>query len=113
MKIVFEGEQPLSWNKMYAGLHWTKRAAHANRVHLLVHSKTSRCKRLERPVRIIFTAYLKRQMDVDNYECKSWIDGLKKYVLHDDTPEFVKELVVRHGGKDRIGRIEIEIEEIN
>ena len=29
-------EKPISWNKMYAGLHWSKRKDEADRVHLAV-----------------------------------------------------------------------------
>lgn len=111
MKIVFEDEKPLSWNVYYAGMHWTKRNAHAARVHALVEKNTQHLKRFTVPVKITITVFFKgRSYDVDNVECKTWIDGLKKYVLQDDTPEYVREFTVRYGGKSPVGRIEIEIE---
>jgi hypothetical protein len=36
MKIILNDEQPISWNSLYAGKHWTHRKREADRVHMLV-----------------------------------------------------------------------------
>lgn len=118
MKFIFDGERPISWNKYYSGVsHWT-RSKDAKYIHSLFAVDKINYRRDKRkmkpivfPVKIIITAYMSGHLiDPDNLCSKLWIDGLKPWLLPDDTPEFVKEVATRiiKAEKDQ-ERIEIEV----
>ena len=113
MKIILDGERPWSWNKMYAGVHWSKRKAEADRIHALVYYSIN-CKEgyLER-VDIRVTAYFKnRPLDPDNITSKFYIDGLVGNVIEDDTREFVRRVTTQSEIDKENPRVEIEITEV-
>ena len=119
MKIVLEGERPISWNKMYSGMHWTKRKEEADRVHQLVwatlyqfddmpyqHSDFMKDGRVD----IIVTAYFKnRPLDPDNICSKLYIDGLVGNVIEDDTREFVRRVSTQSEVDKENPRVEIDV----
>lgn len=90
--ITIPDEKPVSWNKFYAGRHWSNRKAEADRVHALVRafidpdSEPFNC-----PVDITITAYFKgRVLDPDNICSKLYIDGLKGWIIADDNRRHVR-----------------------
>ena len=107
---------------MYAGQHWSKRAEEAQRVHFLVKNSPrivgegesvyalKKNPTFPGPVAISITAYFKgRQLDADNICAKLYVDGLKGWLLQDDSPEYVKS-VTTCSMKDKDNpRVEIEI----
>lgn len=82
-----------SLNKIYAGRHWNKRKQDANFWHMLVKAEMSRQKIpkriFQKPVRIRFR--FNSQLDIDNhgYIVKLITDGLKGYLITDDTRQYV------------------------
>lgn len=117
MKIILKGERPMSWNTLYAGKHWGVRDAEANRTHVLVRNmlRTMGIKPQKQlydvPVTIALNAYFdSRPLDPDNICGKFYIDGLKEYLLRDDSHKYVNQ--VRYASLiDRNNpRIEIDIE---
>lgn len=116
MKIILANERPISYNKFYSGMHWTRRQEYAERVHNLTHVEAYRqlgkIKLLDNPVEIAITAYFKGPIqDADNIACKLYIDGLKNFLLKDDNHLYVKSVTAR-SIKAKENRVEIEITEI-
>lgn len=98
-------------NKIYAGVHWTKRKKQAEYVHMLTQQalrKAKICKGIyKEPVSI--TMRFNDRLDIDNhgYIVKLIIDGLKGYLIADDTKQYVKRVTSEvYEGKD----IEVIIE---
>ena len=120
MKIILKDERPWSWNKMYSGIHWSKRAAEAERVHSLMFleikgffSETAvELDIFENRVDINMKVYFKnRPFDSDNCCVKPYIDGLIGLLIKDDTREYVRR-VSTQSEIDKINpRVEIEITE--
>lgn len=105
MKILFEIPMTkkeigkYSFNKVYAGMHWTKRKAAADYFHSLTQCAlyNQKIPRLpfKSPVRI--TMYFNSNLDVSNH---GWIakmveDGMKGWLIQDDTRKYVIELSQR------------------
>lgn len=113
MKIILLKERPMSWNKMYAGLHWTKRRAEAERIHWLVLSQTaSGLLRYKTKVNIVITAFFdKMPLDPDNIPSKFYIDGLRLMVLQDDTHKWIDSVTTKSRIDKKNPRLEIDIEE--
>lgn len=115
MKLVLPNERPVSLNSYYAGMHWTKRKAEADRVHWLVYAAvvTAKAVVFKKRVDIVVTAYFKnRQQDASNIMGKMYEDGLKGRVIVDDTPQYVRSMkTVSEVDKEK-PRVEIEITEI-
>ena len=111
MKIVLDGERPQSLNKIYSGVHWTKRKAEADRVHTLVRAALPLVyKPFDVPVRIVVTAYFKnRPLDASNIFAKVYEDGLVGHLLVDDSPQYVTEIATRSRVDRKNPRVEIEI----
>ena len=109
-------EKPISWNKMYAGLHWSKRKAEADRVHLAVRAVLDpACDTFENPVEITVRAYFKNQreqLDASNIAAKIYEDGLIGWLIKDDTPEYVRSMTTVSLLDRDNPRVEIEIKEI-
>jgi len=121
MKIILEGERPWSWNKMYAGVHWSKRKAEAERVHQLMWLELNgyfpetavKQKMIKGVVDILVVAYFKnRPQDSDNICSKLYIDGLIGSVIEDDTREFVRRVTTQSEIDKENPRVEIEITEV-
>ena len=119
MKIILEGERPWSWNKMYAGVHWSERKAEADRVHMLMFSKylnmrddQDQLPELTERVDIHITAYFKNKpQDPDNICSKMYIDGLIGTLIADDTREYVRKVTVQSEVDKENPRVEIEVTE--
>lgn len=116
MKIILEGERPWSWNKMYAGVHWSERKKEADRVHELVRVATSDAKysTMWCRVDIHITAYFdKRPLDSSNICAKMYEDGLiKAAIIVDDSPEWVRKVTVQSEIDKDNPRVEIKVNEI-
>lgn len=115
--IVIPDERPESWNKYYSGMHWKERSAEAKRVHNLVRTylvavglRAGDC--YERPVNIAVNAYFKSHpLDADNIAAKLYIDGMKGYLIADDTPKYVVRVSTASFTDKLDPRIEIILEE--
>ena len=97
------GEQPsprlwirdaaLSHNQFYGRMHHMERDRLVRRDGLVVLEAISkarwRCAPIPWPVILIWTAFQRRQMDSSNICIKSYEDGLKRRVIHDDKPRYV------------------------
>lgn len=114
--LMLEGEQPISWNKMYAGLHWSKREIEARRVHLAVRvALDPDWPMFDRPVHITVTAYFKNkrvQLDCSNVPSKLYEDGLIDWLIKDDDPQYVRSMTTVSLLDRQNPRVEIEIKEI-
>lgn len=84
-------------NKIYAGVHWSKRKKQAEEIHALVRYELYRQKiprkPFEKPVEIIFK--YNSRLDVSNhgYLSKLIEDALKGYLIVDDSRKYVKRIV--------------------
>lgn len=112
--IILGGERPISWNKFYSGGHWSERAAEAERVHLLMRSAINpNIAAHVVPVHIHVIAYFdKRPLDADNIAAKLYIDGLKSWLIRDDTPECVRSVTTSSRIDKSFPRVEIHLEEV-
>ena len=103
-------KKALSWNKLYAGMHWSQRSKLADEWHELVFYE---CKIQKIPkfldiyVRIIST--LKKPLDADNICAKIIIDGLVLAgIIKDDTPRYVKAVtLISKKGNEELTKVEI------
>jgi len=101
-------------NKVYAGVHWSKRKKQAEEIHELVYYSMKEQKipkkLYKKPVSI--TIYWDTRLDLDNtaYMRKMIIDGLKGYLIKDDDRRYVKELIDRFNNENKI---KIEVKEFN
>ena len=112
MKIVIP-QKPISWNKYYSGIHWTKRLEISKEWKWLVKMALLKAKvpriAYQKPVQLKIRAYMRRLIDCDNICLKVIIDGLKDWnLILDDNPAYVKEIRIQVM-KDKNERIEIEI----
>lgn len=86
----------VSLNSIYSSTHWSVRKRQANYIHDIVKMEllTRKIPRkiFENPVRINF--WWNSMLDLDNhgYLTKLIIDGLKGYLIHDDTKKHVQEI---------------------
>jgi Holliday junction resolvase RusA-like endonuclease len=115
VKIVLDGERPVSWNRYYSGTHWRKRSKMARDVHLIVRSEIygRDIPDINNPVHITVVAYLKGQMiDADNICAKMYVDGLKGLVIEDDDPRCVRSVTTVSLKDNKNPRVEIHVNEI-
>lgn len=91
MKITLPDYKCVSWNALYAGKHWSVRKNMADNAHSQVRFAVigQKIKVAEKPVDIMIVAHLRRRIDPDNICAKLIIDGLKKYVIRDDSSTYV------------------------
>jgi len=100
----------LSWNKMYAGVHWAVRKKQAEEFHTFVWAecKRQKIKKAAIPVKIVFEISYKnkRRHDPDNCNVKMFMDGLvMAKIIPDDNYKIVKEIsikIVEVGKKDEV-----------
>jgi len=114
LRIVLEGEKPVSNNKFYAGMHWAKRKAIADEKHLLVRSQIDAGKALfENPVHILMVVFAGdlRRRDIDNMNVKMYIDGLVPHVIPEDDWRYVKAVTKVYEHDKERPRIELIITE--
>lgn len=102
-----------SMNSIYSGSHWSKRKRKADQIHRAVYAALQQSgiprKPLPCPVRV-HILYNSR-LDVDNhgYLAKLIVDGLKGWVIQDDSRRYVKELVQGfHDGKPDLIFVTVE-----
>ncbi|MCP4083193.1 MAG: RusA family crossover junction endodeoxyribonuclease [Planctomycetaceae bacterium] len=114
--LTLPGEQPISWNKMYAGQHWSKRQAEARRVHLAVRiALDPDWPIFDTPVAITVRAYFKdrrRQLDCSNIAAKLYEDGLIGWLIKNDSPQYVRSMTTVSLVDRKNPRVEIEIMEM-
>lgn len=102
-------------NKIYAGIHWAVRKQDADYFHQLVYAEMRRQKvpkkLFDKPV-IVEISY-QSKLDIDNhgYLSKLIIDGMKDYLLVDDTKKYVVGLIQRYKSKGegitvRVGEVD-------
>lgn len=111
MKIVLPKERPMS-NNVFYGLHWAKQNEEAQRAHALVRYSLTRLQRVpfSEKVNIYITAYFKnRPLDSDNIAAKLYVDGLKGYIIHDDTPAYVGFVATKSEVDKENPRVEVKI----
>ena len=87
-----------SWNILYAGRHWSVRAEMAEYAHQSVKEALQNVKwqPYTEKVKIVVTAYLKRQIDPSNVCEKMIEDGLKLCgVIKDDSPKYVESVTTK------------------
>lgn len=92
MTLTIKNYRAQSWNEIYSGTHWSVRQRLASEIHALVYKEIREMgvSLISQPVNIFITAYFdKRPIDSDNVMSKLWVDGLKGYVIIDDTPKYV------------------------
>jgi len=93
-------------NKVYAGVHWSKRKKQAEEIHELVYYSMMQQNvppvLYKKPVIIQFS--FKSNLDLDNhgYLIKMLIDGMKDYILKDDSKKYVKEIRQKFWGGDGV-----------
>lgn len=112
VRLVLEGERPISWNQYYAGKHWSVRQAEAQRVHLAVRAEIDpdQAKIFGNRVDIIITTYFdQRPYDSCNVPIKVYIDGLKDWYIKDDDIKYVRSTKSVVEIDRRRPRVEIEI----
>lgn len=114
MNIVLEGERCPSWNKFYSGMHWKKRASLANSIHekvfYAIKQQHPHATIFNTPVIITVIAYFKnRPLDCCNITAKLYIDGLIGHVIEDDSPKYVKRVVIESRVDKENPRLEITI----
>lgn len=109
--IVLEGERPLSWNKYWSGMHWSKRSAEKERVKMLVRAEIDpNCQMFDQPVEIRVKAFFKgRQQDCSNICVKPYEDALIGWLIKDDSPNYVQRVTTESHKDNKRPRIEIEI----
>ena len=113
-KIILEGERPVSWNKFYAGMHWSRRREYAAGVHYLVKlaARGTGGGLFMEKVAITITVFFKnRPLDPCNIPAKIYIDGLLGTWLIDDSPRYVSSVTTRSRVDKERPRVEIVVEE--
>ena len=94
--LVLPDETPISWNKMYSGMHWAKRKAEVDRVHLTIRAAIDPCwPMFTKPVNITIVVYFKNKrvrLDASNIAAKLYEDGLIGWLIKDDNPDYVRSM---------------------
>ena len=113
--ITIPDESPMSWNSLYSGKHWSVRWNEAKRVHKIVRAHLDPEQPVYHlPVNIHIRAYfasISQQLDADNIIGKIYVDGLKGWLIPDDTAGHVASVTTSsHIDRER-PRVEIELVE--
>ncbi|MCB0070310.1 MAG: hypothetical protein KDE20_02580 [Caldilineaceae bacterium] len=118
MRIVLDGQRAPSWNKFYAGMHWRERSQLTRAVQMAVRVALpedvveGNGYPYQVPVDIeIHAHFAGHPLDADNIAAKLYIDGLKGWLIEDDTLRHVRSVrTVPHLAKQ--DRVEILIQEM-
>ena len=116
--LVLDGEQPVSWNDFYSGVHWSKRKDIARRCHALVRAALDPDDPpFTKIVKITMTAYYapnrnRRAVDASNITAKLYEDGLVGWWLVSDSPKYVESMTTVSKIDKQRPRLVIEVEEI-
>ena len=83
-------------NKLYAGVHWAVRKRQAEEIHQLVQTmlrqKHIPRKTFQKPVSVRISYNSRLDIDNHGYLSKLIIDGLKGYLIQDDTRRYIRAL---------------------
>lgn len=117
VRIVLEGERPVSWNHLYSGMHPMERTKLAHekhgRMHRAIWAMQPRPKPFTVPVTVTIVAYFdKRPLDADNITLKFYLDGMKGSVIHDDSPKYVESVTCISRIDRKRPRIDILVEPV-
>lgn len=84
-------------NKIYAGVHWSKRKKQAEEIHNLVRYELYRQKiprrMFQKPVELIFKYNSRLDLSNHSYLAKLIEDALKGYLIADDSRKYVRRFV--------------------
>lgn len=101
LTITIPNERAPSWNKMYAGMHWSKRVELAQTIWWKVYAAMPHnAKMFDVPVDVsIVATYKGRIVDSDNVVGKIFIDAIKGKLIRDDDPRYVRRVTTesKHG----------------
>ncbi len=113
LRITIANERAPSWNKTYAGIHWSKRVEMVQIIWWKMHAALPPSARMfDAPVDIsIVATYKGRIVDSDNIFSKGYIDALKGKLIRDDDPRYVRRVTTesRHG---KANSVVIELSEV-
>jgi hypothetical protein len=115
VRLNLKGERPDSWNGYWAGMHWTKRKAARDRVHMVVREQIDpdKAKIFDVPVHITIITYFKnRPKDAPNVCTKPYIDALIGWYIEDDDIKHLPKVTSEAYIDKRSPRMIIEIEPI-
>ena len=84
-------------NKIYAGVHWSKRKKQAEEIHNLVRYELQRQKiprrMFQKPVELIFKYNSRLDLSNHSYLAKLIEDALRGYLIADDSRKYVRRFV--------------------
>jgi len=104
-------EIPASLN-VWSNWHWAKKAVYKELWENLIMAevRNKKLKRIKGKVNIVLVFYFKHTLrDLDNFVIKGLIDGLKKYLIQDDSVEYIERIILEFGGKSNKNKTEIKI----
>lgn len=110
--LTLEGYKIPSWNQLYSGRHWSKRAAMAAEAKTAVRVAIGDYagEPEDEPVHITVTSYVTHHpMDADNICSKLVIDGLIGWLITDDNPKYVLSVTTKSRVDKDNPRVVIEI----
>lgn len=114
MKIVLQGEHPITNNKFFSGIHHTKRTARKNDAKwVLLAAIPPDAEMIEGKVHITITSFFDAHpIDADNVCVKYYIDGLKGRIIPNDDIRYVMAVTsIVCIDKDN-PRVEIEVKQV-
>lgn len=83
-------------NGIYSGTHWSKRKRKADQIHRAVYAALQHANIPKKPLSFPVKVHIcyNSRLDIDNhgYLAKLIVDGLKGYIIQDDSRRYVKEL---------------------
>lgn len=111
ISIVLEGERPISWNKYWSGMHWSKRSAEKDRVKMLVRECLDPdTPMFSQPVEVRVRAFFKgNAQDCSNVCIKPYEDAIIGWLIKDDSPQYVTAVRVESRKDNERPRVEIDI----
>lgn len=116
-KLILYEERPMSVNTLWSGLHWKVRSSYKNKVLNTVTEVLDglELEKLPFKVNIDFVCWMKgvhpyKIYDSDNLVIKPYVDSLRKFILKDDTIEYVGKVSVEAKREDVNPRLEITIQ---
>ncbi len=109
--LPLEVNSKLSLNSIYSGLHWTIRRKQSQKIHKMVRLSLQfqniQKQPFENPVNIVFKWHSRLDLDNHGYIAKLIIDGLKGYLLFDDTQKYINSITHEYWQEKGI-KIEIQ-----
>ena len=91
--IDFKVTSEYGMNKLYSGVHWTVRKRQADFIHSLVQTTLyiNKVPRMpfNKPVKVCISYNSRLDIDNHSYLSKLIVDGLKGYLIEDDTKKYL------------------------